>query len=194
MDSPDFAGRGDSMDKGDVCKRLLCDHRDVLVHLVPDHHQEKFQELLENLWIVLKIYCTKKIEDIKVDTPKLRVFCLDLYHLIFNNFGNEVTRWIKISPTVHSLLAHSWELIERNDCDGVGELSESGMEANNKFMRAIRTNKSRKISEEACLSDTLSNVGQIEPLHQLLPARRTPAFKGTQRECRSTRSQNKYLS
>ena len=114
MDSPDFAGRGVSTDKGDVCKRLLRHHRDVLVHLVPDHHQEKFQELLENLWIVLKIYCTKKIEDKKVDTPKLRVFCLDLYHLIFNNFGNEVTRWIKISPTVHSILAHSWELIKRN--------------------------------------------------------------------------------
>ena len=74
----------------------------------------------------------------------------------FNNFGNEFTRWIKISPTVHSLLAHFWELFERNGGDGVGELSESGLEADNKFKRAIHTSKSRKISEDACPYNTVS--------------------------------------
>ena len=55
-------------------------------------------------------------------------------------------------------LVHSWELIERNDGDCIGELSESGQEANNKFMRAIRSRKYRKISEEACVYDTLSQM------------------------------------
>ena len=82
----------------------------------------------------------------------------------FNNFSNALTRWIKISPTVHSLLAHSWELVERNGGDGVGELSESGLEADSKFMRAIHTSKSRKISEEACPYDTVSRMwDQLNP-------------------------------
>ena len=43
-------------------------------------------------------------------------------------------------------------------------------------MRAIRSRKYRKISEEACLYDTLSDVGQIEPIHQLLPTRHTRIY------------------
>ena len=97
-----------------------------------------------------------------------------------NNFGNVFNRWIKISPTIHSLLAHSWELFERSGGDGVGELSESGLEANNKFMRAIHT---RKISEEACPYDTLSQmwdqsnpyINSFQPVTQPF----STAFKGT---------------
>ena len=76
----------------------------------------------------------------------------------FNDFGNEFTRCINISPTVHSLLAHSWELFERNGRDFVSEFSESGLEADNKFMKAIHASKSSKISEEACPYDTVSRM------------------------------------
>ena len=36
MDVVDFAGHGGTTDKGDVCRRLLRDHRHVLVALVPE--------------------------------------------------------------------------------------------------------------------------------------------------------------
>ena len=94
----------------------------------------------------------------KIGSPKLRIFLPRSLPVTFNNFGNEFTRWIKISPTVHSLLAHSWELSERNGGDFVGELSESGLEADNKFMKAIHTSMSSKISEKACPYDTVSRM------------------------------------
>ena len=88
--------------------------------------------------------------------------------------------YIKISPTVHSLLAHYWELFERNGGDFVGELSESGLEADNKFMKAIHTSK---ISEEACPYDTVSRmwdqsnpyINSFQPVTHPL----STAFKGT---------------
>ena len=46
-------------------------------------------------------------------------------------------------------------LFEGNGGDFVGELSESGLEADNKFMKAIHTSK---ISEEACPYDTVSRM------------------------------------
>ena len=115
--------------------------------------------------------------------PTLRIFLPRSPPVTFNNFGNEFTRWIKIRPTVHSLLAHSWELFERNGGDGVGELSESGLEADNKFMRAIHTSKSRKISKEACPYDTVSRmwdqsnpyINSFQPVTHPL----STAFKGT---------------
>ena len=74
-----------------------------------------------------------------------RLFCLDQYYLILNNFSNKTDRWISISPTTHSVLAHSWELIERNSGVGAGELSESGLESKNKYLRSIRTFISNQI-------------------------------------------------
>ena len=49
MDAVDFAGRGGITEKGDVCRRLLRDHRHVLVALVPESHQEAYKDLLEGL-------------------------------------------------------------------------------------------------------------------------------------------------
>ena len=82
-----------------------------------------------------------------------------------------------------SLKYHSWELFERNGGDGFGELSESGLEADNKFMTAIHTSKSRKISEEACPYDTVSRmwdqsnpyINSFQPVTHPLSS----AFKGT---------------
>ena len=48
--------------------------------------------------------------------------------------------WIKMSPSSHIVLAHSAELIERNDHKGLLNFTEFGIEANNKFLRQYRIN------------------------------------------------------
>ena len=156
-------------------------------------------------------YCTKKIEIKRIFLSSIFLACLffkkdrhakteDFFPrslpVTFNNLGNEFTRCINISPTVHSLLAHSWELFERNNGDFVGELSESGLEADKKFMKAIHTSK---ISEEACPYDTVSRmwdqlnpyINSFQPVtHQLSNPSHT-SFQGHERGSRSTRRQNK---
>ena len=105
MDAVDFAGHGGTTDKGDVCRRLLRDQRHVLVALVPEIYQEAFKDLLEGLWVVHTVYTIRK----KINVDHYKGFCLQVYRGILQNFGNleALIPWVNISPTVHSLLAHS---------------------------------------------------------------------------------------
>ena len=92
-----------------------------------------------------------------VDVAAFRSFSLDTYMLILDKFGNNgPIRWINISPTVHSGIAHCWELIQRNDGHGLGAYSEQGLEHNNKYLRWIRTNLARKTSQVDNLTDCMS--------------------------------------
>ena len=108
---------------------------------------------MSRLWVVVKIYNSKDT----VDTDQFRSFCLDTYRLILNSFNNS-SKWICLPPTVHSLLAHAWELVLSNGGQGLGEYTESGLEHNNKFLRLYRSRLSRKISQEANLEDCLQRL------------------------------------
>ena len=93
---------------------------------------------------------------------KLTVFfkelCAGTYLLILNKFNNAEIRWINISPTLHMLLAHSWEIIEANNNYSLGEYSESGLEHNNKFLRFFRLSLARKNSQETNLQDCIERL------------------------------------
>ena len=73
LDAADPTGMGGNSNKGDLCKRLLTEHRELMVTLVPERFQEDYRSLLCRMWIVLKVYtCTAK-----VDTAQFREFCLE---------------------------------------------------------------------------------------------------------------------
>ena len=55
-----------------------------------------------------------------------------------------------VSPSVHRILAHSWEVLELNKGFGLGDMSEEGLEALNKIIRSRSKHGARKNS-------TLSN-------------------------------------
>ena len=129
----------------------------LMVSLAPQRFQEAYRTLLCRLWVIVKIYTSQR----KVDIGQFKEFCLDTYNYILMNFNNnsaETKRWISISPTVHALLAHSWELIANNDGKGCGEFSESGLENNNKFLRFYRCNLARKVNQEMNLEDCLTRL------------------------------------
>ena len=93
----------------------------------------------------------------KVRINLFKEFCLETYNLILSKFNNVDLKWISITPTVHSLLAHGWELISFNDDKGLGEFTESGLE-NNKFLRFNRQNLSRKVNQSTNLEDCLTRM------------------------------------
>ena len=142
VDIPDAAGKGGTTTNGNVCERLLKDHRDVLVSLVPERFQPALNEFLNRLWVILFVYTSQS--KTHVNTPLFREFCAITYELLLNSFQNSESKWLNISPTLHMLLAHSWELIEINDNCGLGEFSETGLEHNNKFLRFFRQFRARK--------------------------------------------------
>lgn len=151
LDASDPTGMGGNANKGDLCKRLFVDHRELMVSFVPERFQNDLRYLMSHLWIILKIYTGKQ----KVKVLEYKQVCLDVYNLLLNSFNNEDTKWINISPTMHTLLGHSWELIRNNDGVGLGEYSESGLEHNNKFLRFIRRNLARKVDQPSNLEDCL---------------------------------------
>lgn len=100
LDAVDPTSQGRNANKGDLCKRLLLDHRDVLVSLAPSRFQDDFRELLCRTWVIIKLYTSTE----KICVEAFKDFCIQTYSLILNKFNNE-TRWIRISPTMHVLLA-----------------------------------------------------------------------------------------
>ena len=66
--------------------------------------------------------------------------------------------WVVVTPSLHKLLAHAWELIEVNDCRGLKSWSEEGIESVNKHLRLIRTRLSRKNNQLINLHDCFSRL------------------------------------
>ena len=88
-----------------------------------------------------------------VDVEKYKEMCTSLYlHLI------QAFPWISITPSLHKILAHSWEIIEMNEECGLKKLDESGLEGNNKLLRKIRTRLAHKVSQEANLIDCIRRM------------------------------------
>ena len=99
----------------------------------------------------------------EVNIQEYKHYCNKLNHVLVNDFPLVVNRqlpspWISITPAVHKLLAHSWELMQNNDNRGLGSLDESGLEGCNKILRSIRINLSRKVSQTLNLVDTINRM------------------------------------
>ena len=71
---------------------------------------------------------------------------------------NTNQQWISLTPTVHGLLEHAADLIDANGGQGLGSSTESSLEANNKILRLVRINLSRKCSQYDNLSDCFQRL------------------------------------
>ena len=46
--------------------------------------------------------------------------------------------WMRVIPSLHKVLCHAWQFIERNDCKGLNITSEEALEAKQGYARRIR--------------------------------------------------------
>jgi hypothetical protein len=154
LDACDPTGMGGNANKGDLCKRLMTTYHELMVSFVPERFQDDLRKLICQLWVVIKVYTSKDL----VNVDEFKQFCLKLYYHILNSFNNKESRWINISPTLHALLAHSWELISNNEGRGLGEFTEGGLEHNNKFLRFYRRSLARKVDQASNMEDCLTRL------------------------------------
>ena len=90
--------------------------------------------------------------DRKVKVEEFKEFCHTTYlHVVSIS-------WIELTPSSHAVLGHSAELVEENDCRGLHNFTESGLEANNKFLRQYRINKARKTNQFDNLTDCINRL------------------------------------
>ena len=89
----------------------------------------------------------------KVNVEKLQQLTKETYMKLVQCFP-----WCVVSPSVHRILGHSWEVIQGNDGYGLGGLSEEGLEALNKYIRSMRETGARKTSTLNNFMDTFNHL------------------------------------
>ena len=123
--------------------------RETLLDLVPERNRNKLRVIIVRLAVALRVISSKReLREEKV--TELEAFNRETYKLILTSYPPPQ---VKISPSVHKLLGHSWDLVALNDNFGLGTVSEGGIEACNKLLRRYRTRLSRKTSQHDNLQD-----------------------------------------
>ena len=154
IDAADATGHSGNSITGNIAKRFFSEKcRALLHHLVKSQYLDSITSLHTNLEVILRILSTK---DHKIDIIKFRDLCTSTYIDILINF-----KWVDLTPTVHQVLAHSSELVERNNCMGLGHLSEEGLEAQNKIIRRFRTYWTIQKDDDSNLKDLIKKMWLI---------------------------------
>ena len=154
LDIPDGVGCGGTTTTGNVARRLMNNDRhgsrDHLLNNVPEHYKEYVSSLLIRHGVILNVFNSKK-----------QVKQLDEFKTYCHNVYSDLLTWFPhahITPTVHKILAHSWEIIHMNNGFGLGMYSEEGLEGCNKFLRRIRISLSRKVGKVENQSDCIKRL------------------------------------
>ena len=136
---------------GNACRRLLHDKqtREAYLELIPENHREMFRVLVSRVSIGLRV-ASSKSELGEEDVARLEEYNRATYRYILEKYPPPLCQ---ISPSVHKLLAHSWELISNNENFGLGTIAEGGLEACNKLLRRYRTRLSKKCNQQDNLAD-----------------------------------------
>ena len=161
-DKADPTGNSGTSTTGNTARRLLLDkhvRESIIIKGVPERYQRKIQRYGSYLAVTLRVIVCKR----KVNVYEFKKMCTEFYIFLLEEFSREVHKelqgpWISITPTLHKVIGHSWELIERNEGYGLGRLDESGMESCNKVLRSIRIKLSRKCSQAANLQDIINRM------------------------------------
>ena len=155
VEVPDVAGKGGTSTNGNtVCNILGKDEgRRVLASLVPDIYRSAMEEVLLRIWLIVYIYNSNEEVD-----EYFSEFCNETCIILLTSFNGNDELWIYLTPTLHGILHHTWELIQANDNFGLQEFSESAIEGNMKFLRFYREFLARKLSQHSNLSDCFTRM------------------------------------
>ena len=105
--------------------------------------------LLQNVSVILRIISC----DFKIHVEEFEKVCKETHLILIDHF-----RFMSIYPTVHSVLAHSFDLIRNNGSRGLHAMSEEGSEGAHKVVNHLREFKARKMTLELNLKDTFRRL------------------------------------
>ena len=150
LEKPDPTGHGGTSTTGNVVKTLLNTNNRTLLtkHISDVSLKENIDKIILYVSIILCLINSNR----QINVEKYSVLCQKTMMLVMS------VKWIRFTPTAHTVLAHSAELIEQNNGRGLLNYTESGLEANNKFLRQYRMNFSRKTSQYENLTDCLNRL------------------------------------
>ena len=141
---------GGTSDTGNTAKRFFSfKSRSIVISLLKcsDAQKAATERFLQRASIILRIVSCGR----KIDVESFAKYCQECYLDLIESFP-----WIEIPQTVHAVLAHAAERIKINDCYGLRDLSEQGLEGSNKIIRNAREKAARKTSLSNNLLDVMS--------------------------------------
>jgi hypothetical protein len=145
---------GDAKDMvtGNKFKAFSSDEsREVLTNLIKEESaKESFREIHLGLCAIIRVLNSQHRS---INLSLYKDLCTSVNLKICESFP-----WAIVSPSIHRVLAHSWEKIEINDLKGLGSESEEASEAQNKFIRYLRNHGARKSSTEFNFQDTWTHL------------------------------------
>ena len=150
LEKADPTGHGGTSTTGNIAKVMLnTSNRKLLTQGIDSYElREKVDQIVLNMAVILTIINSGR----KVKVDEYREFCRATYLHVAS------ITWIEFTPSAHIVLGHSLELIEQNKNTGLLNFTECGIEANNKFLRQYRINKSCKTSQFDNLSDCINRL------------------------------------
>ena len=151
-DFVDSSGQGGTTTTGNVARALLFEKqkRDIITNLI---RNQSDREITEQFGYLLSTILRDISSDKTIRIDQYKNICKDLNLLLLHEIP-----WASVTPTLHKVLAHSWELIEMNHQKGLKGLSEEGFEANNKRLRMYREKLSRKNNQISNLEDCFKRL------------------------------------
>ena len=136
---------------GESFKRIASDHGcRIMADLFEPEDQEGFQKVHLGLCTLILVLNSQKR---KINVEALRQLGIETLLEVSKTFP-----WAIVSQTVHRICAHGWEKVAWNGDLGLGSNSEEGLESLNKFIRQIRSRRSRTNSTENNFRDTFNHL------------------------------------
>ena len=154
--------------------------RNFLCSLVKEEDREVFGQILLGLCTLVKLVNSQTRQ---VNVERVRQLGQQVYLQLVQTFP-----WAMITPSVHRILAHSWEVMQLNDECGLGGESEEGLEALNKNIRRMRSTGARKDSTLHNFTDVYHHLWDrsrptIVEMDRKIKRRPAKLVVGTEIEC-----------
>ena len=136
-------------------------NREVISSLILNRADKTaYTQLLSyfNQMLSVTLSVTDKIVNIK----KVRQLGIDLMHHTKSAFLDNRSRpWIMITPSVHQLCAHAWQLFELNNGKSIAVWSENPLESWNEYVRSFKSGsaaRARQCSVQTNIHDVLRRM------------------------------------
>ena len=123
--------------------------REKIIDSLPTKYKEKISCLMKMYSVILRAVSSTQALNIDELKKLTREFSL---------FVAKELNWIDYNLTVHNLIFHSAELVERNNGIALGELSEEALESSNKDVRNYREFLARKCGHIPNLTDVFNRL------------------------------------
>ena len=160
IDTP--TGIAGNTNSGPMADRFFsCSARDDICSVIEDEEDRaNFKILLSKLNILTHI--TQRNAKEIIDCSQVKALGIDIMHHIKTCFLDEKgNSWVMITPSIHQLCAHTWQLFDMNGGKSIGRWSENPLESWNKSIRSFQSGpaaRARQNSMKNNLHDILKRM------------------------------------